>query len=508
MNQPHSIYSRDASVHIVTGTDKIATLDRALEASGFLENLERRYRDSGKTWDTFAIAIKPNIMTASVRELDSPVYTDPALVEAVVGRIRASGFRTIAVVEAHNVYDYSFRGRTVGAVAQMVGYSENGYRVHDLSEEPVAFDYGGSLGVHVAGRTWRDADYRVSFAKNKTHWQCFYTACIKNVYGCLPEWDKMLHYHGSGIEFYEAAVRIADRLPVHFGLLDAWVSGDGFSGHVRDSHPNATKTIMASDNVFALDWVAGEKMGLDPIQNFVMQEALHTWGPIRITREGDMTPWRPWRNVGRLPVVLLAWLEEWYHVSRFFSRAMAAHQDPRFPPVSRAQWFFGAIQGLTRVVERLLTKKAPSDPAPPRDPETRPMDPGAAGVIESFVADLLKGAGIALALALVTGIVWNRPQAIVGSTRTVLWAIGGVTAVAMIAGGLRGTVTPGWVTVALTLSFVAALTWTAVAIALGAALTAAIAAACAVGIMALWSVHRRVSYRRLGRRRRHRAHGT
>ena len=33
--------------------------------------------------------------------------------------------------------------------------------------------------------------------------------------------------------FYEAAVLIAERLPVHFGFLDAWVSGDG----VPEGHP-------------------------------------------------------------------------------------------------------------------------------------------------------------------------------------------------------------------------------------------------------------------------------
>ncbi len=161
-------------------------------------------------------------MTASAAEKDSPVYTDPALVERLTEKIVAHGFQTTAVVESRNVYDYSYQGRGVEAVAEMVGYGSKGYRIVDLTEEKVPYDYGGVLGNHVVGQTWRDADYRISFAKNKTHWQCFYTACIKNVYGCLPEWDKMHHYHGAGVEFYQAAVLIADRPPVHFGLLDAW----------------------------------------------------------------------------------------------------------------------------------------------------------------------------------------------------------------------------------------------------------------------------------------------
>jgi uncharacterized protein (DUF362 family) len=355
----HPIYSRHGVVHVITGSEKLDTLDRAIAASGFLEYVESVRQRADKAPADFRIAIKPNIMTASVHEEESPVYTDPALVEHLIGRLRDHGYTAVAVVESHNVYDYSYEGRSVARVAEMVGYSGRGYSIADLSEEMEPHDYGSVLGHHQVGRTWRDADYRISFAKNKTHWQCFYTACIKNVYGCLPQWDKMLHYHGKGIEFFEAAVLIADRFPVHFGFLDAWVSGDGFSGHVRDASPNQTRTIFASSNIFALDWVAGEKMGLDPAHNFVMQEALHRWGRISIRREGDLTPWTPWTNVRPFVVVALNWFEELYGLSRFASRALASHQDPRFPPVRKGRWFFRALYQLSRWVERLLERKAP-----------------------------------------------------------------------------------------------------------------------------------------------------
>jgi hypothetical protein len=176
-------------VFLETGEDKFDALRQAMEVSNFIANVEAVLTQSGKARDQFLIAIKPNIMTAALRENPSPVYTDPQLVEYVVDQLRARGFQQIAVVEARNVYDYSYQGRSVPAVAEMVGYSSNGYRIEDLSEQKEPFDYGGVLGEHVVGRTWRDADYRISFAKNKTHWQCFYTGCLKNIYGCLPEWQ-------------------------------------------------------------------------------------------------------------------------------------------------------------------------------------------------------------------------------------------------------------------------------------------------------------------------------
>jgi uncharacterized protein (DUF362 family) len=298
-------------------------------------------------------------MTASICEVDSPVYTAPDLVEDLFRLLRAEGFARFAVVESQNVYNYAFTGRTVPAVAAMCGYSGDGYAIVDLTDDTVEADYGGILGRHRAGRAWLEADYRISFAKNKTHWQCFYTACLKNVYGCLPQWDKMRHYHGKAknrhnIEFYQATILINDLLPAQFALLDAWVSGDGLTGHVRDPKPNRTRTIFASENAYALDWVAGEKMRVDPRDNVVIREAMRRWGEIQITRVGDLTPWRPWRNVRPIVVSAFDVIEEYYWLGRFMSRAAATQTDKRFPPVTRFNWFFRICNAFVRLAERFL----------------------------------------------------------------------------------------------------------------------------------------------------------
>ncbi len=360
----HEIYSRDATVFLIRAEDKIGALHQAIERSGFVANLLERWLVSGKSKETFLVAIKPNIMTASIHEEESPVYTDPRLVEELIVVIRQQGFENIAVVEAENVYNYSYSGRRVEAVAEMCGYTGKGYRIVSLTQEKVRFKYGDLLGSHVVGRTWMEADYRISFAKNKTHWQCYYTACIKNIYGCLPEWDKMRYYHGhrygKNIEFSDAAIDIVDRLPVHFGFLDAWVSGDGLTGHVHDADPNHTHMILASENILALDWVAGEKMAIHPLDNVVIQKAVRRWGSINIRREGDMTPWENWDNVRPFFVKTLDILEEFYGLSRFMSRAMAASQDPRFKPVSRFHWFFNFTHAIVQLIEGIFTRPIPA----------------------------------------------------------------------------------------------------------------------------------------------------
>ena len=283
---------RTARVTIETGHDAAATLDRLLERTELLARVAAAADVAGVDRAAFEIAIKPTIMVAPGAAAGPADRTDPALVERLVAALAAYGFGDVAIVES------AVKGLPpVAEVAASAGYSGAGYRIVDLSQEPVPFEYGSVLGAHVAGRTWLEADFRISFGKAKTQWQALFGGALANLYGCLPEADKLTHYHGTGHEFHECCVLMADRLPVGFGIVDAWVAGDGRGTHARARHARETRTLLASEDLLALDWVVGEKMDLDPNQSLVLQEALLRWGRIDVVRRGNTTSWAPWDNV-------------------------------------------------------------------------------------------------------------------------------------------------------------------------------------------------------------------
>ena len=175
----------------------------------------------------------------------------------------------------------------------MAGYdSSKGYDIVDLTNNSVPYDYkDGILDQDYAGCAWMDAHYRISFAKNKTHYQCYYTGCMKNVYGCLPQQNKLRLYHkGLGKrdrEFDLATIAILEAFPVDFAFLDAYVSSDGIAGVMKDSWPKGTHTIMCGQSCFAVDWVQGAKMRLNPRKNYVILGALEKWGEPDHYRQGD-----------------------------------------------------------------------------------------------------------------------------------------------------------------------------------------------------------------------------
>jgi hypothetical protein len=70
--------------------------------------------------------------------------TNRPLVERLLSTLRENGYTELALVESRVGSD---PGRGVLAAAKAAGYSGDGYRVVDLSEEQVPFRYDSVLGT-------------------------------------------------------------------------------------------------------------------------------------------------------------------------------------------------------------------------------------------------------------------------------------------------------------------------------------------------------------------------
>ena len=156
IHHPHAIYSKKPSkVYIVRRKNKRRCLDEAIQSSGFISHLNDKWQESGKPKDNFMIAIKPNFMCTAF-EIDISVYTDVELVEHLIDRIRDQGYSKIKVVESEMVWSIFYNDRTVKRVAEMLGYSGEGYEIVDLTMEPELHEYKDrTLGKHSIGRTWK-----------------------------------------------------------------------------------------------------------------------------------------------------------------------------------------------------------------------------------------------------------------------------------------------------------------------------------------------------------------
>ena len=355
--------SRKATVAVMRGEDKLQTLGCALEAARFDDVIEEKLRASGNERSRFSIAIKPNFMFAYDKR-DRSTYTDPELVGHLVRRLRARGFASVRVVEAQSTYGQYFDKRSVREMAEYLGYDgRDGYEIVDMTlDADEQRNLGPSLGMHPVSRAWRDADFRISFAKNKTHAYAYYSLTLKNIYGALPLANKFLEYHCRR-DIYHTTMEYLSAFPVHFGLVDGWLSADGPFGVFAEPAPNETRTIIAGGDLVAVDWVGASKMGIDPMLSKHMDLAVGLFGKPEIDLIGDASPYRPWLNV---PMVLTLAAREGMDAEYSFGNllySVAAQMDETHFRHTSDEWYIKLMRQATVPLRRAFFLRTGEEPS-------------------------------------------------------------------------------------------------------------------------------------------------
>ncbi len=327
------------ALRYLDGKDKISLLNEVLDLSDFEDNLEKVRASLGKERNDFSISIKPN-GSMFVRRDDEGVTTDPILVLALVERLHEKGYSKISVVESSNAYDLTFSNRN--AITVMTAMGLNG-GVHGFTsartsmESHVASSDGtllpfqlvdlgaettevkskemnhGSLKLSTA---WLNSDFRISFAKFKTHVYGGYTLLIKNTYGSLPETDKMLHYHKkTGCAMPTIAQLKA--CPIHFGIIDGITAADGWMGVKWDrAIPRRPGFIISGSNIGETEKIACQIMGVDVDGSLMTKAALEFLSePAEL--DGEIRPLEKWRNVPKLIYSGFPTTERFYNYYKF-----------------------------------------------------------------------------------------------------------------------------------------------------------------------------------------------
>jgi uncharacterized protein (DUF362 family) len=291
------VIADDASLHA------IELLGAALDLAGFWKVIAQACTRSRVPAKKFQILIKPDL---GAFDVSSPVATDPGLVEGLLDLLHEKGYAQVAVCSAPDSSFLWAENRDVAVLADLLGYKfvtpgGHEYDIVDLTENLVTGDfplgtvlYGGELA-----QAWREAHFRICFAKNKTDEQDGYALCLDSLLGVLPLIDKD-YYYRQRLPAGAAVAELIERTPVHFGLIDATVSAHGTGGS-RAPAAIETNCIIASESVLLADYVGALKMGLDPHQSQLAERVFATIGiPSNYSVEGNLRVYSGWKNVNPL----------------------------------------------------------------------------------------------------------------------------------------------------------------------------------------------------------------
>ena len=321
---PTDTVTRVASIQ-QSGASIDALLDDALASSGVWDVLRQRRAARRRRKRDLAIAIKPDL---DFFALDAHTGTDPAIVEAVIVRLRRNGYTNVVVCDGRNRPDAWLRNRDALCVPDLVGYhfeapAGEPYDIAWVDDDPKpvrmsSFDTGDALRVHGA---WVHADVRISIAKAKTDDTWGYALTAANLLGLVSpscaaaRWDAP-----------ERALHLLRHAPPHAAIIDAVIGSHGRAGS-RLSNPIATDTIIASPNALLADWIGALKMGADPFTSPLNALALERLElPLDWQIHGDASAWTGWQNPSPTLVASVQGRARWPELDAF-ARAVLQPTD-------------------------------------------------------------------------------------------------------------------------------------------------------------------------------------
>lgn len=211
------------------------------------------------------VLLKPNILAA--RSPEAATTTHPAIVATMCELVLEAGGIPIvgdgagiskpgATAEALKVSGIEAAARKAGA--RVVNFETAGYE-EIIVPDPLQFSK-----LYLA-KPALEADVVISLPKLKTHELTYYTGAVKNFFGTLPlKTRKEAHLLGKRELFGEAVADIYSVIKPQLAVMDGILGMEG-NGPSHGSPVNSG-VVLASFDCVALDIVASELIGFDPMQ--------------------------------------------------------------------------------------------------------------------------------------------------------------------------------------------------------------------------------------------------
>jgi uncharacterized protein (DUF362 family) len=201
------------------------------------------------------VVLKPNLCTERPEQIHTANTSLPVL-RAVCEVLRERTGR-ITIVESNGARypaEAAFANNGVYRMAE-----ELGVQVVNLSKDELVEMPDPRLKGFGMARTWLEADAFITLPVLKTHATTVFTGSLKNQWGCIPRYDRiLLHKY-----LHELIVDVNRLRPVTLALMDGLVGMQG-RGPIN-GYPINLNVLLASPDPVALDATAMRLIDLEPL---------------------------------------------------------------------------------------------------------------------------------------------------------------------------------------------------------------------------------------------------
>jgi uncharacterized protein (DUF362 family)/NAD-dependent dihydropyrimidine dehydrogenase PreA subunit len=221
------------------------------------------------------VCLKVNLLQAAKPE--QAITTHPAVIEAMVRLVKEAGATPFIADSPGSGIPYTEEGlRQVYQTTGMLDLVKRaGVELNwDTSAVKVSFPEGKMIKLIDIIKPVIDADAIISLPKLKTHMLTTFTGATKNLFGVVPGLSKP-GYHAKLADTGKFAEMLLDIIAFVKPVLNVMDAIIGMEGNGPGSHgkPRQIGLLLVSSDTVAIDAVACQIIGIDPMRILMLKEA-------------------------------------------------------------------------------------------------------------------------------------------------------------------------------------------------------------------------------------------
>ncbi len=210
------------------------------------------------------VVIKANLV--SMMKPEAAATTHPELLYALCETLIARGADVVVGDSPGGLYTGAYLN-AVYAATGVKAVLETGARLNQNFERVHAKNPDGAALKELEYTAYLDdADFIINFCKLKTHGMLGMSACVKNLFGCIPGTLKPEYHYRfpEHARFADMLVDLNERFCPKLCLVDAVSAMEG-NGPTQGK-PRHIGALLAANSPYACDLVCAQLIGIDPGQ--------------------------------------------------------------------------------------------------------------------------------------------------------------------------------------------------------------------------------------------------
>lgn len=272
-----------------------------LQKTNLVGDLTQKAKDTHQPIEKLAIVIKVSFSMGYNKEDFSPI-ADAVLVKKFAEYLYNLGFKNIKVIDIDSIYLNFYNNRSVVELAKYFEFESEYYQIVNATEELEEHHFTRGIGNYKVSKTWKEADFRINFAKIKSHPTEMALSSISNL-----EW-----LTGSAKEFVfvdrvvnreTTTCMLLDDFPPDFTIVEAYdLVPIGILGVMGCKKPINPKRFYFGKDLLAVDLVIAKHLKIFPIpEKSTLKNTLYWFGieKLEYTVLGEDSVIKEWKSPTR-----------------------------------------------------------------------------------------------------------------------------------------------------------------------------------------------------------------